>query len=699
MYLRTTTIRQNGKTYRYAQLVQSYRRKDGTPTNRIIKSLGRLTDQEIKAVRAALKIAREGGTPVVAEETLKKVKLQRSLRYLDAAVLLRAWYGFSLHTLLADAMGSSRRGEIDPVEVTAALVLNRCIAPTSKLASTEWYPTTALPELQGIAPDKFNNNRLHRVLSLLHESESRLQDKLPIHLEGKRGPATALFVDATDTWFEGHGPPMASKAVDKVGVFRRRVGIVLLCDSQGLPLRWHTLDGRYSDPRSLADMAVEIADLPWACSVPLVVDRALGSAGWVEKLDALALRYVTCVPSGELESCGAPIDWNVIDDLQNCDDNVSRLQEKAEAAGFEKINNDRYVYDLGIFKKKRPEISKVISRAQVAIGIAYETEGSSERMREIARRFNMSRREIYRYKELTSLIPKVRQRIENGEADGLGLSHLRKIAAEPAKRQIAVLDKMIKSSRYNFLQPPRSWRDKMPPILVHGVICFSPSRFIEDREADQQRLSRLQKYINKVNEKLASQSPKSLEDTQALAKVYKAVTKNRLGLVCSISMHKTKRTRKVVLHFDEEAWRHRRRSDGISLVISHPEVPDSAAELVTRFFSRNEIERDFRSIKSVIRLRPVHHQTDGKVRAHVTICVLALLLSRLIEKRLERAGTKLTISKLIEHLEPTRLGLLVNGSSRYTVTETTESVKKILAALKMEDLIDNKVITKHITPR
>jgi hypothetical protein len=40
------------------------------------------------------------------------------------------------------------------------------------------------------------------------------------------------------------------------------------------------------------------------------------------------------------------------------------------------------------------------------------------------------------------------------------------------------------------------------------------------------------------------------------------------------------------------------------------------------------VERDFRSLKSVdLELRPIHHRLDGRVRAHVLVCMLACYLA------------------------------------------------------------------------
>ena len=62
MYLRVSTVRKSGKTYRYAQIVESYRWEDGKPIHRVLVSLGQRTDREIAAIRAALAVGRKRGS-------------------------------------------------------------------------------------------------------------------------------------------------------------------------------------------------------------------------------------------------------------------------------------------------------------------------------------------------------------------------------------------------------------------------------------------------------------------------------------------------------------------------------------------------------------------------------------------------------------------------------------------------------------
>jgi hypothetical protein len=69
--------------------------------------------------------------------------------------------------------------------------------------------------------------------------------------------------------------------------------------------------------------------------------------------------------------------------------------------------------------------------------------------------------------------------------------------------------------------------------------------------------------------------------------------------------------------------------DGIYVIRTTvgPEQMD-AAKVVATYKSLARVERDFRSLKAIdLDLRPIHHWTETRVRAHVFICMLAAYLT------------------------------------------------------------------------
>lgn len=67
------------------------------------------------------------------------------------------------------------------------------------------------------------------------------------------------------------------------------------------------------------------------------------------------------------------------------------------------------------------------------------------------------------------------------------------------------------------------------------------------------------------------------------------------------------------------------------LAISDPDL--SAEDVALGYKNLLEAERSFRTMKSTLYLRPVYHRLDDRIRAHVLLCWLALLLIRVAERR------------------------------------------------------------------
>ena len=57
----------------------------------------------------------------------------------------------------------------------------------------------------------------------------------------------------------------------------------------------------------------------------------------------------------------------------------------------------------------------------------------------------------------------------------------------------------------------------------------------------------------------------------------------------------------------------------------------SAADIALGYKQLLEVERGWRDMKQILDLRPVYHRLEERIRAHVVLCWLALLLIRIVE--------------------------------------------------------------------
>jgi transposase len=75
---------------------------------------------------------------------------------------------------------------------------------------------------------------------------------------------------------------------------------------------------------------------------------------------------------------------------------------------------------------------------------------------------------------------------------------------------------------------------------------------------------------------------------------------------------------------------------------------DEVGDILKASARRWEIEESFRILKSNFKARPVYHRKDTRIISHFTICFTALLVYRLLEKKLE---SKYTVHEIIEQLK------------------------------------------------
>jgi transposase len=109
------------------------------------------------------------------------------------------------------------------------------------------------------------------------------------------------------------------------------------------------------------------------------------------------------------------------------------------------------------------------------------------------------------------------------------------------------------------------------------------------------------------------------------------------------------------------------RLDGKYLLsTSDPDLP--AEDVALGYKNLLEAERGFRDMKSTLALRPVFHRLEPRIRAHVLLCWLALLLVRVAERR-----TGLTWHRIATELNRVHAVTLVGsaGSIVHTTPLTT----------------------------
>jgi hypothetical protein len=732
MHVRVVAVTRNGRTHRYAQLVESYRRPDGMPAHRVLTHLGTLSPEQIENLRAALGANRRGARVAVVRPQ-KPRKPVANLRYLDLAVLLEIWRSLGFAQLLATLIPKGG-ADVEPADVVAALTLQRCADPGSKLYAERWFPRTALPELLAVSPPSFHNTRIHRVLDDLDAVTPDLMARLPsLYLGRDQRPAfAALYLDVTDAMFVGRGPALAVRAKTKAGLIERKVGIVLLCNERGYPLRWRVVAGNAPDSSVMTEVLRTVGQTRWIQDTPVIFDRALGRTALLQEIAATSVRFVTAVTTTEFDSYAAGLPHQPFAAIHLPGDMAPAVREKAVrqaaelagAAGMERINETLWVRDFGAVsidaKAATPAVQTAggMARAlELARAVEEDVrEGRYSSFNAAARARGVGAGAMKKYRYLCRLPQDVQESILAGQAESCSLAELLAIGRladrDEQRRHFAALlerERTVRRSSPADSTPtsagPAATTAESPvwPLRVRVVAYFNPERFVEQRMNLERRRQQVAAFEQELNQRLANKRCRMTRDA-ILAAVDRRLRRDDLveSYRVSVEEHRVGEHVERRVHLEPVAveWERRRRFHGFSVIVAHADLQQSAADLCLLYRAKDMVEKDFHIIKSVVELRPIRHRTEAKVSAHVTLCMLALALERALEQRLDG---KHSAEAILETLATCHLNLYRGtkdpAQPLYALTEPDADQAALLRQLRMPVLADDDDVASRITPR
>jgi transposase len=179
-----------------------------------------------------------------------------------------------------------------------------------------------------------------------------------------------------------------------------------------------------------------------------------------------------------------------------------------------------------------------------------------------------------------------------------------------------------------------------------------------------------------LNEKVATKDRLTRERhlktlAEELIKTRAMEKKEHTKAICALVSHRVyKRYLKArangTLAIDRSKVAAEERLDGKYLIKTSDDSL-TLSDIVLGYKQLHDIERGFRTLKSELELRPVYHRKTERVRAHVMICWLALLLIRIVEN--ETCATRFNVRKTLKAINLVSLKLpegVVQQSTKLT---------------------------------
>ena len=173
---------------------------------------------------------------------------------------------------------------------------------------------------------------------------------------------------------------------------------------------------------------------------------------------------------------------------------------------------------------------------------------------------------------------------------------------------------------------------------VRWIICHNPEQAVKDKTDRDRQLEAVRTELERITALRAKVTPaKDKSNGKGEGQGEGSEPAAHVKAECALRNHKAlgrwvRQTPSGRLILNTAKVAAEERLDGKYLLCtSDPSLP--AGEVALGYKNLLEAERSFRDMKSTLALRPVYHRLQPRIRAHVLLCWLALLLVRVAERR------------------------------------------------------------------
>ena len=208
------------------------------------------------------------------------------------------------------------------------------------------------------------------------------------------------------------------------------------------------------------------------------------------------------------------------------------------------------------------------------------------------------------------------------------------------------------------------------------VLCFNPDAAARDQAMRERMVAKLTELI---------------DDADKLAPLKRAELRGRISTMPGLNRF-LRVTPGGLLRVDKAKINAEANFDG-KYVLRSSDPKMTAEDIALGYKQLLEVERGWRDMKSILDLRPVYHRLEERIRAHVILCWLALLLVRVAE-----TTTGQTWQNLRRELQ--RLHAVTFTGPDGTFRQTTEPTKPCIDIYAQLGLtLPNKIIEIAPTSR
>ena len=290
MHIDDSTYTVNGKTYRRVLLRNSYR-VDGKVRHDTIANLSKCSDEEITAIKFALKNKNSLQQPI-SNISLEQIQSDQGLSIGAIWVLFQIAKRIGLYSIL----GQTRQSLL-----VLWMVFATVIAQGSRLSAVRLVQQHAVCDVLNL--DTFHEDHLYDAMSWLDKQQTTIEDQLfARRLESGNSAPNLYLYDVTSSYLEGDKNELADYGYNrdkKTG--KKQIVIGLMTDDEGSPVSIEVFRGNTQDPKTVANQIKKLKDRFGVQCVTVVGDRGMIKSSEIEQLHEHGFHYITAITKPQIE--------------------------------------------------------------------------------------------------------------------------------------------------------------------------------------------------------------------------------------------------------------------------------------------------------------------------------------------------------------------------------------------------------------
>jgi transposase len=573
MFPRISKSTKNGRSYEYLVISESIHVKGKGSTTRNVANLGnikRFSNQDITNLIDGFIRIFQMENYCLSED----VEMLESLEHGSIILWQKLWDELGLSKMIKSLVRiKDKKVKLEVEKYVETMVINRCIDPLSKLGVTRWIARTCYKEMKGYKDLPLDVNYFYRsmdqLLKIKDEIELAIFDKLR-NLFSINVKLT--FYDITSTFFYTDNCSIGKNGYSRdKRPDKEQIVIGVVTSYEGYPIKHFVFEGNTKDEKTVTDVVKELKRNYNIEETTFVGDRGMITKLNLDRLEGEGFDYIMGVKHRQDEICNMLLSDQVV-------------EEDYEIYRGLKIRERRVkVKDFLIWKIKK------IMREQ---------------------RSNLTDEKfIFLEKEICNLNNKVKP-ISRTYKDILG-NIIKGIDFKVCEKVFRVI---------------RKYQGKYEDELRY-IICLNKERKTSSQKKREADIAKLSKEMDRVF--LKKDIGRGVRDKEkalnGIFKGYKVKFKKFFTIERDIKSKKA-----VGYSLNEKEIDEEKKFDGIFVLLTS-RYDLEPWKVVQSYKNLQEVEILFDDLKNFVDIRPIRHWLEMRVRAHVFICVLALLLKRIFE--------------------------------------------------------------------